>query len=208
MIPARHSPCGIRKVRWMYRFLFRIFFRKVKIMNTVSSPAGSILLIGNHFSWWDGFIAEYLNVRMFRKKFHIMMLEEELRPRMFLNRAGAFSIDKGKRDILESLRYAAGLLNDPANMVVMYPQGRISSIHQKESVFEKGIAHILHQLSPEKLHLVFYAALVDYLSHPRPTLYLYLGHAPEAPGPDAATLAAQYNAFMDQCIRKHIQNTI
>jgi len=207
VIPSRHTRFGIITVRWMYRTLFRIFFRKVHIISTVGEKDRAILLIGNHFSWWDGFIAEHLNAKVFRKKFHIMMLEEELRPRMFLNRAGAFSISKGKRDILESLRYASDLLKDDNNMVVMYPQGKINSIYQKDTVFERGITHMLHHLTKEKFHLLFYAALVDYHSHPRPSLWLYLDHAPEVPGPEAETLAGQYAAFMDECIRQHIENT-
>ncbi len=71
------------------------------------------------------------------------MLEEQLRKHMYLNKAGGFSVRKGSRSIVESLGYTAELLNDKNNLVLMFPQGRIESMHKQDFVFEKGIEYVL-----------------------------------------------------------------
>ncbi len=45
-----------------------------------------ILLITNHISWWDGFWADYINMKLFHRKFYFMMLEEQLLKHMFFNK--------------------------------------------------------------------------------------------------------------------------
>lgn len=92
-----------------------------------------LLVIGNHFCWWDGFIQQRLNKTFFHRTQYVMMLEEQLRRNPVLSRCGAFSVRKNSRDAVRSLDYAASLLNDPANMLIFFPQGRIESIH-KDSV--------------------------------------------------------------------------
>ena len=37
-----------------------------------------VLLLANHFSWWDGIMALYLNVSLLKRKFHFMVMEEQL----------------------------------------------------------------------------------------------------------------------------------
>ena len=132
-----------------------------------------VFMIGNHFSWWDGFIALNINQQYFRKKFHIMMLEEQLRDRMFLNKSGAYSLNKGQRSMVETFSYTRELLSDPGNLVVMYPQGKIYSMHDQPYVFEKGWYRIIERME-QPVQMVFYYALVDYFSHRKPTLNIYV----------------------------------
>jgi hypothetical protein len=102
-----------------------------------------------------------------------MMLEEELRKRMFLNKAGAFSVKKGSRSVIESIGYAATVLEDPGNLLVMYPQGEIQSSYTRYLKFEKGIGDIMRRAKGD-FQLIFYVALVDYFSFRKPTLTFYL----------------------------------
>lgn len=150
-----------------------------------------VFMIGNHFSWWDGFIALNINQRYFRKKFHIMMLEEQLRDRMFLNKAGAYSLNKGQRSMLETFSYTQELLSDPGNLVVMYPQGRIFSMHDQPYVFEKGWFRIIERLE-QPVQLVFYYALVDYFSHRKPTMNIYV-YAHDPPYGGAERIEEAFN---------------
>jgi 1-acyl-sn-glycerol-3-phosphate acyltransferase len=158
-----------------------------------------VLLIGNHFSWWDGFIANFLNTRVFRRKFHVMMLEEQLRSRMFLNKAGAYSIKKGSRSALESLKYTADLLKTGENLVVIYPQGEFQSVYIYPVTFRKGISAITSRLQA-KVHVVFYAVLADYFSYSKPSLTKYLQEFTKDPMPDAEMLQSAYNLFLSDCI--------
>ncbi len=54
-----------------------------------------------------------------------MMLEEQLRKRMYLNKSGGYSVRKGSRSILKSLDYTAELLKEKKSLVLMFPQGKI-----------------------------------------------------------------------------------
>ena len=127
MLKANHH----RLHQWVLDSYVRLIlwqsFREIIITGDTKPDHRAVLLIPNHFSWWDGFFALHLNRHLFRKKFHLMMLERELIERIFFTRAGAFSINQGSREIIESLNYTNGILNNSNNLVVMYPQGQLGS---------------------------------------------------------------------------------
>ncbi|MDX2247009.1 MAG: lysophospholipid acyltransferase family protein [Bacteroidia bacterium] len=157
--------------QWAMKF----YFRKMEHIGDVKIASDkALLLMGNHISWWDGFWPLVLNKRFFQKKYHVMMLESELRKRPFMRKGGAFSIEPGNRSMVETIRYTAGLLENPANMVLMYPQGKIHSIYDDKFVFQPGLEKI-HQRCHQPFQTVFFAAMLDYGSFPRPLLRMYLG---------------------------------
>ena len=156
------------------------------------------MLIGNHFSWWDGFIANFLNIRVFHRKFHVMMLEEQLNSRMFLNKAGAYSIKRGSRSVIESMQYTVDLLSNAENLVVLYPQGVFESQYLRPVRFEKGVCTVAARVTNE-VHLVFYAALVDYFSSHKPSLSVYLREVPREIALSPESIESAYNAFLSEC---------
>ena len=131
----------------------------------------SKLLIANHFSWWDGFIGNYLSYKYYKKKFHVMMLKEQLARRMFLNKAGAFSVEQSSRSVVESLQYSAEILSQDGNLLMMFPQGKIESLYHSHFQFAKGVEKILENCHPLP-EIVFNINLVDYFSNPTPTLFI------------------------------------
>ena len=135
-----------------------------------------------------------------------MMLEEQLKPRMFLNKAGAFSINPGTRDMITSLEYSTEILKDPGNILVIYPQGEIQSMHRQQFSFNSGISsiyrkHILRGGSQD-LCLVFYVALTDYLSDSKPTVNIFLKEFPAVYLNNIKQLEASFQAFYMSCIQK------
>lgn len=173
MIKAAHHP--------LYEVFFgaylwahmRVAFRYIRIQNNYADTGKPVLLISNHFSWWDGFIARHVNNKVFKRQLHVMMEEEQLIKHMFLRRLGAFSIKKNSRSAIESLHYATSLLNDPGNLLLLFPQGRFQSLHRQILTFEKGWFRII-QGSPSDIEIVFMAILTDYFSSPRPGLDIYI----------------------------------
>jgi 1-acyl-sn-glycerol-3-phosphate acyltransferase len=178
MIKANHH----RLWQWFFdryiQLILRTDFRTIEVEGAWPDDEQSALLIGNHFSWWDGFWALYLNNMFLRKRLYVMMLEEQLRLRMFLSRLGAFSINPGSRSVVESLDYAAERLSTPGNLVVVYPQGRIASATSDLPAFERGIDRVLQKSN--NLKVLFYAAFTDYFSHRKPGLYFYLKEVGES----------------------------
>jgi 1-acyl-sn-glycerol-3-phosphate acyltransferase len=131
-----------------------------------------------------------------------MMLEEQLDTRMFLNKAGAFSIKRGSRSVVESLQYASALLHEPENMVAVYPQGTISSIHRRPVRFEKGVERIITGAS-DMLMILFYVALPDWYSEKKPGLKVrVIEYA--AKDRTASDLEENYNMFLEECIARQI----
>ncbi len=133
-----------------------------------------VLIISNHISWWDGFWAMNLNLKLFNRKFYFMMLEEQLRKYWFFNYTGGYSIHKKSRSVVESINYTSDLLNNPKNIVLIFPQGKIQSMHKQWFEFESGIEKILKKIDRNKIQIIFLINMIDYFSKPKPSLYQYI----------------------------------
>ena len=70
---------------WYINRIIRSDFRLFDFNKPDFNPEKSILLIANHFSWWDGFLLFQLNRIYFKKKFHVMVTEENYNKVKFLN---------------------------------------------------------------------------------------------------------------------------
>jgi len=156
-------------VKWRVGRQFqRLLFNTIEI-----DKSRSILLIANHYSFWDSLILFCVGDKIFGKKFHVMVLEETLRKEPFLKYGGAFSVKKNTEDVLLSLDYAAKLLNDPNNLVLIFPQGQLSPNFTSHIKFEKGVQRIIDK-AQGKFQLVFAAAFIQYFKHFKPTATVYL----------------------------------
>lgn len=173
IIKARHHWFYYPFFRWYSRRMPRSDFKEVILHSRVTDRGLPILMLGNHISWWDGFLAQYINLEYFNRKVHIMMLEEQLVNRMFLNKTGAYSIKKGDRSAIESLDYTAELLGDPGNMVILFPQGKIHSLYDVPVNFETGWFRIFDKINGP-VQVVFFIILIDYFSSRKPSLHIYL----------------------------------
>ena len=193
MIRARRQSLALWFFTSYFRFLQKVLFREVEFIRQGPVPEGPVLLIQNHFSWWDGYWSYYIAEKLLRRKFHVMMLEKELRKRMFLSRTGAFSVDPDGPGMLASLRYATRLLESPDNLVTVYPQGKIQSHYIRQVPFHGGAAALL-RLAGKPVNVVFAAAHIQFGSPVRPkgqVFYACYGNARFT----AQELESAYNKF-------------
>jgi len=202
MIKARHDHFFYPFFRVYSRWLIRRNFHEVLVKSSVIPTDRAVLLLANHVSWWDGFWALYLNTTVFHKRFHFMMLEKQLRKYWYFNRCGGFSVQKHSRSVLESLDYASALLQDPENLVLLFPQGEIRSQLQSDIHFEKGVERILEISKPGKVQVIFLVSLTDYFSFKKPVLTFYLE---EYNSLDVAALKPAFIDFYKRC-QKHQSN--
>jgi hypothetical protein len=107
-----------------------------------------------------------------------MILEETARKERFLKYVGAFSVKKDSKGILQSLDYAAELLADPANLVLMFPQGRLYANFVTNIKFEKGLVRIIEKAAGN-FQLIFASTFIQYFKHKKPTATVYLKSEPE-----------------------------
>lgn len=201
MIAARHQKLW----QWFFRIYLslsmRRHFQAVSYRDKVEDRGLPILVICNHFSWWDGFWVLQLNERFFKRRFHVMMLEEQLRKHPFLSRLGAFSIRKQDRAALRSLNYARNLLSDSSNMLLVFPQGEIQSIYNQQLCFQKGWYRILENIS-HPVQVLMVANLVDYHAFRKPSLNVYMQDFALGPETDYKDLVHAYSVFFHSSVKR------
>lgn len=133
----------------------------------------SVLLLANHYSWWDGFVFLHLNKIFINKKFHVMVMEKTAKEIWFMKYIGAFGVRRNSREMLQSLTYAGELLNNPNNLLLIFPQGKLHSSHLTKIAFEKGLLKII-EASKKEFQFLFAASFTDYFENQKPSLQLYL----------------------------------
>ena len=91
----------------------------------------------------------------------------------YLQYGGAFSINKSSRKMIESLDYAAKLLNQPGNLVLLFPQGKLFSNFVEDVRFEKGVLRVMKKAAG-KFQLVFAATFIQFYKHRKQSINIYL----------------------------------
>ena len=203
MIKAKHHWFLYPFFVWYGWMRMKRHFKKIIISGNVSDNNFPILIVANHFSWWDGFFITSLNRKKFKKKFHVMMLEDQLKKIWFLQHTGAFSVKKNSKSIIESLNYATELLQNPDNLVTYFPQGQFESINKEKLHFEKGVEWLLRNLKNE-VKVVFAANQTDYFESAKPYLFLHF-KAYDCKGKNIQEIEKDYNAFYRSSSLKNIK---
>ena len=171
-------------------------FQSVELLGDVANKEQPVLLIGNHVSWWDGIWALNLNQQVFHRKYYFMMLEEQLRKNWFFEYTGGFSIQKKSKSIIETFDYTAELLENKKNLVLLFPTGKIQSIHKNEFIFEKGVEKILQKVKNE-VQVVFMINMVDYFSNAKPSVFTFFEeHTGNYTTPE---MQSGFNNFYKKC---------
>ena len=171
IIKARHHFIIYPFFKLYAVYKIRKHFHEVFISGEFREKGLPVLLISNHISWWDGFWAMYLNLKLLHRKFHFMMLEDQLKKYSFFINTGGYSVRKGSRSVIESIDYTVNILSDNRNMVLLFPQGMISSIYEQHIKFERGLERIMKEVQG-RVQVIFMANLVDYFSQEKPSLYI------------------------------------
>lgn len=174
MIKNKHNFFIVKFFDWYIKRIIKTNFHEIKYPNDFAfDEKKAILFIPNHFSWWDGFFAYFLNLMIFKKRFHVMMLHEELRKRIIFSYIGAFSVTRKSELVQETLDYTCDLLKDPNNFVLIFPQGRLESNHKENVKFKRGLAFIVNN-AEKNFQIIYSTVLIDYFEHKKPTAYVYL----------------------------------
>lgn len=153
-------------------WLLKRHFRAIHI-STLPLNDKPVMLLANHFTWWDGFLLWYMNNQVLKRRFYVMVLEKTLLKQGFMRYLGAYSVADSSRGVLESLRYTAGLLTHPENTVLIFPQGKIHSNFSAEIGFKKGVGEIA-RLAGADFQYVFAAMFTENLQYKKPSVWIEL----------------------------------
>ena len=205
MIKAKHHIVIYPIFKWLTGFLLKRNFNSITIDGEFIDKGKPILIIANHISWWDGFWMMYLNLKILHRKFHFMMLEQQLKKHWYFQYSGAYSVNKKSRSIIESLNYTEKLLQDSRNMVFMFPQGKINSLYNNPIQFESGVQRIIDHAT-DALQVIFVANLLDYFSDSKLNLCMYIKVflAKDLKG---NIVKAEYNRFYNQVLSQQKTKT-
>ncbi len=177
MIKAKHHS-GIRFFFTQYiNYILRKNFSHLYFVNEIPEiPKNrALLLTPNHMSWWDGFIIDYLNRKFLCKKFHVMMLEEQLKKYWFFKHLGAYSIEpKSKTSIDETFLYTGELLHHQENIVVLFPQGELFPFMRRPVDIKKGITH-LNQYTHTNFIILPLFLTISFYNEKLPEIYVRFG---------------------------------
>jgi 1-acyl-sn-glycerol-3-phosphate acyltransferase len=185
------------------RYRMRRAFNRLVVTPFTPKPGHSVLLLCNHFSWWDGLWGNYLAYWHLNRHLYIMMQEDHLQKRMLLNLFGGFSINRSSREMIKSLQYAAGLLNNPENLVVVFPQGELISNHTTEINVEKGIERLIKNIKGP-CQIVYNCALIDYFESLKPSVFFHLYDCGVAGEVTFDALITRINAFHQHALKAQI----
>lgn len=195
-LPA-HSPFTLWWVTSWFAIRHRLHFSGIQWEGNCYPTDRPVLLIQNHFSWWDGYWAWLISKRL-SKTFNVMMLQEQIAARPFLRRCGAFPVEPGSRKALEAIGTAVQLLKNHRNLVTLFPQGAIETQHTPMVKFASGVERIIRNARQQPA-IVMAVVLVDYFSTPRPKVTIRLKQLPERVE-ENTSLEAYYNEFYRQSI--------
>ena len=203
-------PGNNKLIRWLFGLYIRQSlkrnFHRINFNEITVDRSRATLLLANHYSWWDGFLLYQLNRLLFKKRLHVMVLETTLKRWGFMRHLGAFSINPHSKSMSQSLTYAAGLLNDPHNLLLIFPQGKLYSNFRDDIPFEKGLSRIIAQ-SSKKFEYIMAASFTEYLDHKKPSVNIYLKPI-VIPGDDLTTLNQVYNQHYHQSKQLQTQTVI
>lgn len=203
MIPARRVNLLSNWFAIYMRYRMRRAFNQVVVLPFTPKPGHSILLLCNHFSWWDGFFGNYLAYWHLKRKLYIMMQQDHLEKRMLFNLFGGFSIEKGSRETIKSLWYAADLLNNPENLVVVFPQGELISNHATEVTIERGIERLIKHIKGP-CQIVYSCVLIDYFESLKPSAYFHLFDCGTAGEVQFDDLIKNINTYHQQALKTQV----
>lgn len=181
------------------------YFSRINFNEILFNKHRSVLLIANHFSAWDAVVLYHINRLFFKKNFYVMILEETALTERALTYVGAFSVNRRSKDIIESLNFAAKLLDEPDNLVLIFPQGKLYSNMVAEITFERGILNIIKKAT--YFQLIFAATFIENFDNFKPVANVHLKAADEMDFKTIDSLQQAYQQHYTQARQQQLQIT-
>ncbi len=118
------------------------FFRRL-------SPDDAIVIFGNHPSWWDPMIAQYLNRRLMPdRQFYAPIDAAALANYRVLSKLGFFGVELNSRNgAVDFLKHSDVVLSSKLTSLWLTPEGRFTDARDHSIAFEPGLAHICSRMT-------------------------------------------------------------
>lgn len=135
-----------------------------------------IILAPNHSTWWDGFFVYLINKLIYKRKFYIMILEEQLSQYKFFTKLGGYSINQNSpKSIIESINYTTQIIDIEKNpLITIFPQGVLEPQFKRPFKFGRGIDKIIEKSNSKIAVLPLYIK-TEFYKEQYPDLYFKFG---------------------------------
>ena len=212
MIKAKPLPMPF--IRWgsaMLMWFFRRRFNKMKITPVDIKPNHSYVLMCNHFGFLDGFFSYYIAFKHIDKQqklkgLYTMSVKKQMEKNWWLKYVGSFSVEPKAWSVKESVEYAAGLLNEPGNILLFFPQAELESQHIRHIEFKNGINEIMTRVKAD-CQLIWSSNILEYYESTKPSANMTLLDCGTNHDFNFEALKQNVNAHHLQSMRKTVRFT-
>ena len=94
------------------------------------------------------------------------------------------------------------VIQNPENLFLFFPEGKIKSIYTEEFKFEKGAINYILKKVTFDFQFVFNVNLIDYSSFKRPEVSVYYKTHKINSNTTATEIEKDYNDFVKECKEK------
>jgi len=137
-------------LRWFTAYsqrYLRRHFHSLRVSRTGLPPRdceAPLVIFSNHASWWDPLMWLALKAEFFPTHRSFSPIDEEALTRYkLLGRLGFFGVEKKTaRGAIQFLRTAESVLQKPAHILALTPQGRFADVRERPVSFETGLGHL------------------------------------------------------------------
>ncbi len=143
------SPRIVSWFRWYCRrYYFPPHFHALRILRSGLAgdlnPAGPLVVITNHPSWWDPVISALLSTRYPERRVFAPIDAKALESYRFFKKMGFFGVEQGTaRGAATFLRVARRVLMEPDAILWVTAQGRFTDPRQRPVRLMPGLGHAL-----------------------------------------------------------------
>ena len=193
-------------------WVLKKFYKKIKLYDVPINPNSSYLLMCNHIGFLDGFWALYISYYGINSKqkvnnYYILILKKQLQKNSLLRYFCCFSIVPHSKTSIESINYAAEILSQPGNVLIMFPQGNIDSQYVRHIEFKDGLSKIIPQVNGN-CQLIWSSNLTEYFESLKPTLFCHMLDCGTNQHFNFNELKSNVNQHHKNAIQKQIRFTI
>ncbi|MEE1885317.1 1-acyl-sn-glycerol-3-phosphate acyltransferase [Pedobacter flavus] len=186
-------------------------FNKLTIHPIKLNTNHSYLLMCNHFSFLDGMLAFHLCrksglMNADFKGLYFMILKKQMQMKPWLKYLGGFSVDPGKGTIGRSLNYASEILSTPGNVLLMFPQGNLESIHVRNIEIKEGINTIVPNINGN-CQIIWCSTIIEFFESLQPSAHFNLLDCGTNKEFDFEKISQNINSFHKEALKKNIRFT-
>jgi 1-acyl-sn-glycerol-3-phosphate acyltransferase len=141
---SKISPLLLKWFVWYARRYVRKHFYSIRVSKAGMPPDATglpLVVYANHTSWWDPLVFLVLKDEFYRERSAFAPMDDRMLNRyQFFKRLGFFGVEQGTtRGARSFLNKSQVILQSPANLLAITPQGRFADARERPVRFAPGL---------------------------------------------------------------------